>query len=51
MQQFEGRVAVVTGAASGSGFALAERAATEGMIVILRDIESGPLDAAAERLR
>ena len=51
MQQFEGRVAVVTGAASGIGFALAERAASEGMTAVLCDIEAGPLEAAAESLR
>ncbi|MBA4179910.1 MAG: hypothetical protein C0506_04905 [Anaerolinea sp.] len=51
MKEFEGRVAVVTGAASGIGFALAERAATEGMKVVLCDIEAGPLEAAAQSLR
>jgi NAD(P)-dependent dehydrogenase (short-subunit alcohol dehydrogenase family) len=51
MQTFRGRVAVVTGAASGIGFALAERFATEGMHVVLADIEEAPLVAAAQRLR
>lgn len=51
MEEFEGRVAVVTGAASGIGFALAERAAKEGMTVVLSDIESKALDAAAGSLR
>ena len=51
MQQFEGKVAVVTGAASGIGFALAERAAAEGMTVVLCDIEAGPVEVAAETLR
>ena len=50
MEQFEGRVAVVTGAASGIGFALAERAAREGMTVVLSDIEAGALAAAATKL-
>ncbi|MEE8338299.1 MAG: SDR family NAD(P)-dependent oxidoreductase, partial [Dehalococcoidia bacterium] len=46
MQEFEGRVAVVTGAASGMGRAFAERFAQEGMKVVLADIEQGPLDIA-----
>jgi NAD(P)-dependent dehydrogenase (short-subunit alcohol dehydrogenase family) len=51
MQNFGGRVAVVTGAASGIGFGLAERFASEGMHVVLADIEEAPLAAAAQRLR
>jgi NAD(P)-dependent dehydrogenase (short-subunit alcohol dehydrogenase family) len=51
MQTFSGRVAVVTGAASGIGFGLAERLAAEGMHVVLADIEEIPLAAAAQRLR
>lgn len=51
MQQFEGRVAVVTGAASGIGFAMAERFAQEGMRVVLADVEAPALDAAVTRLR
>ena len=39
MHEFEGRVAVVTGAASGIGFATAARLAQEGMRVVLADIE------------
>ena len=50
MEQFEGRVAVITGAASGIGFALAERAANEGMTVVLCDIEEGALKSAAASL-
>jgi NAD(P)-dependent dehydrogenase (short-subunit alcohol dehydrogenase family) len=51
MRNFRGRVAVVTGAASGIGFGLAERFASEGMRVVLADIEEAPLAAAAQRLR
>ncbi len=50
MNDFEGRVAVVTGAASGIGFAMAERFAKEGMRVALADIEAPALERAAERL-
>ena len=39
MKQFEGRVAVVTGAANGIGRALALRCALEGMRVVCADIE------------
>lgn len=42
-----GRVAVVTGAASGIGLALCERFAAEGMSVVLADVEE-PSDAAAK---
>jgi NAD(P)-dependent dehydrogenase (short-subunit alcohol dehydrogenase family) len=50
METFEGRVAVVTGAASGIGFALAERAGREGMSVVMADIEPNALEAAAAKL-
>lgn len=51
MQEFEGKVAVVTGAASGIGRALAERLAREGMKVVLADIEERALEAAVQELR
>ena len=51
MQEFEGKVAVVTGAASGMGRAFAERFAEEGMKVVLSDVEEPALDAAVAELR
>jgi len=50
MQEFRDRVAVVTGAASGIGFALAERFAAEGMRVVLADVEAAALADAERRL-
>ena len=46
MDELEGRVAVVTGAASGIGRALVDRFAAEGMRVVLADIERQALDDA-----
>ena len=51
MKQFNDRVAVVTGAASGIGLALAERFAAEGMKVVMADIEGATLAKAAEGVR
>jgi NAD(P)-dependent dehydrogenase (short-subunit alcohol dehydrogenase family) len=51
MKDFEGKVAVVTGGASGIGFAMASRFAQEGMKVVLADIEEPALDAAVTKLR
>ncbi len=50
MDQLAGRVAVVTGAASGIGLALARRFGAEGMRVVLADIEAGPLERASKAL-
>jgi NAD(P)-dependent dehydrogenase (short-subunit alcohol dehydrogenase family) len=46
MDQFEGKVAVVTGAASGIGRALIDRFAAAGMKVVLADIEEEALAKA-----
>lgn len=51
MDTLTGKVAVVTGAASGIGNALARRFAADGMRVVLADIEAPALDAAAEAMR
>jgi NAD(P)-dependent dehydrogenase (short-subunit alcohol dehydrogenase family) len=51
MQELAGKVAVVTGAASGIGLGLATRFAQEGMKVVLADVEAPALDAAVRELR
>ncbi len=51
MQDLPGKVAVITGAASGIGRAIAERFAREGMKVVLADIEQQALDNAVTELR
>jgi NAD(P)-dependent dehydrogenase (short-subunit alcohol dehydrogenase family) len=51
MLEFEDRVAVVTGAASGIGRAMAERFAAEGMRVVVADIEESALESAANEMR
>jgi len=49
MKDLKGKIAVITGGASGIGWAVAERAAAEGMKVVIGDIEEGPLkDAEGE---
>jgi NAD(P)-dependent dehydrogenase (short-subunit alcohol dehydrogenase family) len=51
VKEFRGRVAVVTGAASGIGRALASRFADEGMKLVLADVEPGALATAARELQ
>jgi NAD(P)-dependent dehydrogenase (short-subunit alcohol dehydrogenase family) len=51
VRDFSGRVAVVTGAASGMGRAFAERFAREGMRVVLADVERDALERATGELR
>jgi NAD(P)-dependent dehydrogenase (short-subunit alcohol dehydrogenase family) len=48
MELTAGKVAVVTGAASGIGLALAQRFAMNGLDVVLADVEETALGAAAE---
>ncbi|HUZ20447.1 MAG TPA: SDR family NAD(P)-dependent oxidoreductase [Acidimicrobiales bacterium] len=50
MSDHGGKVAVVTGAASGIGFAIAERAGAEGMTVVLADLDTERLASARDAL-
>jgi NAD(P)-dependent dehydrogenase (short-subunit alcohol dehydrogenase family) len=50
MELTAGKVAVVTGAASGIGLALAERFARAGLDVVLADVEQPALQAASEKI-
>jgi NAD(P)-dependent dehydrogenase (short-subunit alcohol dehydrogenase family) len=51
MKDFQNKVAVVTGAASGIGRALAEKSVQEGMKVVLADVEGSALKQAEEELK
>jgi len=51
MRNFEGKTAVITGAASGIGKALAEKFAQEKMQVVLADIEEEALEKTVDNLR
>ena len=50
MELTAGKVAVVTGAASGIGLALAERFARAGLDVVLADVERTALEAAEQKI-
>jgi NAD(P)-dependent dehydrogenase (short-subunit alcohol dehydrogenase family) len=50
MELTAGKVAVVTGAASGIGLALAERFARAGLHVVLADVEQTALEAAEQKI-
>jgi NAD(P)-dependent dehydrogenase (short-subunit alcohol dehydrogenase family) len=51
MELRAGQVAVVTGAASGIGLAMARRFAADGLTVVLADVEEAALEKAAGELR
>ena len=51
MKEFRNKVAVVTGAASGMGKAVAERLAAEGMRVVLADVEADALAVVEHEFR
>lgn len=51
MKDFKGKVAVITGGASGLGFAIAQHAAGLGMKLVLADVEQSALTTAEAELR
>ncbi len=51
MQEFKDKVAVITGAASGLGLAMARRFAREGMKLALGDVEEEPLRRVEQEFR
>ncbi|MDF3833877.1 3-oxoacyl-ACP reductase FabG [Cupriavidus basilensis] len=48
--KLQGRVAIITGAAAGIGFATAQRFAAEGALVVLCDVQEARVRAAADTL-
>jgi NAD(P)-dependent dehydrogenase (short-subunit alcohol dehydrogenase family) len=51
MKEFHGKVAVITGAASGIGRVLAGKSAQEGMKIVLADVEEQALLRASQELK
>jgi NAD(P)-dependent dehydrogenase (short-subunit alcohol dehydrogenase family) len=51
MKDFQGKVAVITGGASGLGRAMAERFAREGMSIVLADVEPDALAKAEAEMK
>lgn len=51
MNNFQGRTAVITGAGSGFGLEVARLAAREGMQLVLADVQTDALEAAAAELQ
>ncbi|HMG19978.1 MAG TPA: SDR family oxidoreductase, partial [Kofleriaceae bacterium] len=50
MKSFQGRTAVITGAASGFGLEVSRIAATRGMAIVMADIQQDALDRAAAEI-
>lgn len=51
MDNLQGKVAVITGGASGIGLAVARRAATDGMRIVVADIDEATIEEAVASLR
>ena len=51
MKEFQGKVAVITGGASGLGRAMAERFARAGMSIVLADVEPNALAKAEAEMK
>ncbi len=51
MQDLKGKTAVITGGANGIGLAMAQAFGTEGMRLVIADIEQGALDTAIQALQ